>query len=82
MEYTALGLPLVGLSEEENYTVHPLHALVIMEGMDSDGDEICTVLMTENMTPMRGMALARLADVFCENKVKDSLAASRQSQEE
>jgi hypothetical protein len=79
MEYTALGMPLVGLPESGNYTVHPLSAIVVMKGMDSDGDEVYAVLMTENMSPLEGVALARYADIYATVKIEEMLASPGQS---
>lgn len=79
MEYTALGMPLVGLPETGDYTVHPLSALVIMKGMDSDGDEVYAVLMTDNMSPLEGVALAKYADIYATLKIEEMLAPARQS---
>jgi hypothetical protein len=78
MEYTALGMPLVGLPESGNYTVHPLSAIVVMKGMDSDGDEVYAVLMTENMSPLEGVALARYADIYATVKIEEMLASPGQ----
>lgn len=81
MEYTALGLPLIGLPEQEGYTVSPLSALVVIKAIDSDGDEVYAVLMTPDMSPMEGTGLARFATLFCENGLQESIHASaRQSQ--
>jgi hypothetical protein len=79
MEYTALGMPLVGLPESGDYTIHPLSAIVVMKGMDSDGDEVYAVLMTENMSPLEGVALARYADIYATVKIEEMLASPGQS---
>ena len=78
MEYTALGMPLVGLPESGDYTIHPLSAIVVMKGMDSDGDEVYAVLMTENMSPLEGVALARYADIYATVKIEEMLASPGQ----
>jgi hypothetical protein len=50
-----------------------------MKGMDSDGDEVYAVLMTENMSPLEGVALARYADIYATVKIEEMLASPGQS---
>lgn len=75
MDATVLGLPLVW-EETDDYTISPLHALVIMKGIDSDGDEVHSVIMTENISALEGVGMARYASLYCEDELLGQIHAS------
>jgi len=75
MDLTVLGLPLQW-EEPPNYTVSPISALVIMKGIDDDGDEVYAVMVTEGMTSVEAGGLANYADVYCGEMMKGQIYAS------
>lgn len=81
MDLTVLGLPL-NWEEPEGYTVSPLSAIVVMKGIDDEGDEVYAVMVTEGMTPVEAGGLVKYASVYTGEMMKGQIynAAANKSQ--
>jgi hypothetical protein len=62
---SVLGMPLnIDLGSDESYTVSPLSAMVVMKGIDSDGNEVCVVTTTEGISPVEALGYAAFASEY------------------
>jgi hypothetical protein len=82
MTQTILGLPIAGeLPSDDNYTISPYSAIAVMKGIDSDGDEVYAVVMTENMSPVEGAGFARYLSLYADEMVRETFVTSGSSEE-
>lgn len=72
---TVLGMPL-NWEEPPGYTVSPLSALVVMKGIDDDGDEVYAVMVTDGMSSVEAGGLATYAGVYCGEMMKGQIYAA------
>lgn len=82
MDQTILGLPLLAnLPTSGDYTVSPISAIAVVKGIDSDGDEVYAVVMTEGMTPVESAGLVQFASTYADEVLRGLVRASYQPSE-
>jgi hypothetical protein len=81
MDKTVLGIPL-DLEDAEGLTISPIAALVVAQGMDSEGRIVYTCLHTDGMTSVEALGLAHYAKLHAETSVlRDSFVFEGESPE-
>lgn len=58
--------------------VFPMAALVVMKGMDHEGDVVFTVTNTEGLTSVDALGMARFAVLHCEDLVRDNIVSAKE----
>jgi hypothetical protein len=67
-----LGLPL-DWKDMEGRKISPIHALVVLKGLDQDGYEVDTVMHTDGMALSNALGMARFAVLHVEDEVRKAL---------
>lgn len=75
----ALGLDLNLIHGDEESTISPYATLVVVQGMDSEGDTVYAVMTSEGLDPVHGLGMANYARLYAETTLKDLIDASRES---
>jgi hypothetical protein len=73
LDITALGIPLEGVPDKPDYYVSPISVLVVMRGIDSEGDEVYGCYTTEGMSHIEAGGLAKYANVYTDKIMHDTL---------
>jgi hypothetical protein len=75
-EAQVLGLPLSIDLGDEDYYVIPLSAVVIMKGMDNEGNDVWITTMTDGLTPVDALSYIHFADEHCTFELRKTFYAS------
>lgn len=67
-----MGLPLDWRDMEGN-EISPIHAVVILHGLDKNGIEVDSVMHTEGMALSRSLGMIAFARLFIEGEVRKQL---------
>jgi len=71
MDATAFGLPLIIDSKDEHGTTFsPISTLVVSKGMDSEGNIVYALALSEGMDIIDALALAQYAIIDINNRVE------------
>ncbi len=69
---TTLNLPLEW-ETEDGYDFHPLSALVVVHGIDSEGQETHAIICSEGLSPVAALGMASYAKLHSEESIRRSL---------
>ena len=69
---TVLGLPLEWTDDPE-VTVTPYSALVVMKGINSNGNEVFAVVNTTGLTNVEALGFLNFAKLYIEDEVRAEL---------
>ena len=76
---SVLGLPLdIDLSDGNTF-ITPYAAVVVLKGIDSDGDDVYIVSNTTGMTPVEATGLLKFAEVNYSERMRQSFYAAAES---
>lgn len=74
---TIMGLPISNpLPVGEDYSVSPYSAIAVIKGIDSDGDDVYAVIMTDGMTPTEGAGLLHFAVLYVDERLRETFASA------
>lgn len=81
MSQEILGLPVeAGLPDDrDGYYVSPILAIAVVKAIDSDGDEVHAVIMSEGMTPVEGSGLLNFGKIYTDEILRKTFSAKNQS---
>lgn len=78
MTTTILGLPVEQeLPSGPDYSISPISAITVFKGIDSDGDEVHSVIMTEGTAMMEGVAMAHFGSMYMDELLKRTFKAKK-----
>jgi len=81
MNQTILGLPIEAeLPDdwtENGYHVSPVEAIAIVKAIDSNGDEVHAVVMTENMSPFEGGGLLNFGSIYVNELIRGTVKRAK-----
>lgn len=77
MDSTVMGMSL-DWEDFAGNKIFPMAALVVMKGIDHEGDEVFTVTNTEGLTAVDALGMASFAVLHCEDSVRKNIAAANE----
>jgi hypothetical protein len=74
MKHTVLGLALdTDLPDSDDYRVMPYAAITVVKAIDTDGDEVQAVLMTQNLSVFEGAGLMNFGKIYIEEELRKTI---------